>query len=325
MLAGKRNNPNSYRKTNLEKMLPVELESLLDAAPPANRPVRLELTPSGKSNLMLRLAERELDSLARWNQLPPIYWVNKVARAKPAADVLAVDPDPAKASRYGKMPVLASQQYGLGQVLYVGTDNFWRYRKNASDTYHAMLWGQIVQRMALPHLLGASKRTQLTSDQRNYSIGDKITLFARLYTETYEPMTAPTVTALCNNSQILLRPLPDRPGMYRGQLVATMPGNFQLSVEHDKSTTLEFTVTDPKLEITETAMNQTLLEQMASRSGGAFFREEDLPTLPNKIAGKNERLTSTLHVEIWSSPLYFLLLILTVTAEWIVRKFSQLK
>ena len=35
--------------------------------------------------------------------------------------------------------------------------------------------------------------------------------------------------------------------------------------------------------------------------------------------------TSDIEVELWSSPLYFLLMLLIVTAEWILRKLSQLK
>ncbi len=333
-LAGKRYNPNAYRSTPIEKMLPVELESMLDSTllPASAKPINIELTPAGKSNTMLRLADKELDSAAAWAKLPPIYFANKVARAKPAAEVLAVDPDPTKASRFGKMPILALQQYGLGQVLYLGTDNLWRIRKNTADRYHTMLWSQIVQRMALPRLLGASKRTQLTSDQKSYTTGSKVTIFARLYTEAFEPMTDSAVRGSYTdpNSQalprdLLLRPIPDRPGMYRGELIAPAPGNYALALDHDKTTKLEFAVTDPTQELAETAMNESLLRQLAQTTAGAFFREEDLHTLPAKIGSKTESLESTREIELWSSPFYLLLLFSVVTLEWVLRKFAQLK
>jgi hypothetical protein len=332
VLAGKRYMPAAYHRSVLEKMLPVELETLTDpnsVSAVASRPVRLELTAAGKASPMLRLAERETDSAARWAQLPPIYWVSRVARAKPAADVLVVDNDPAKATRYGKMPIIAAQQYGLGQMLYIGTDNLWRWRKNVGDKYHAALWGQMVQRMALPHLLGASKRTQLTCDQTSYTVGGKVTIFGRLYGEGFEPMSEPVIRGTCQvgdrQAEVLLRALPDRPGMYRGEFMPTQAGNYQFTVEHDKSSKLEFVVTEPKQELAETAMNESLLKQMAQRSGGAFFREEDLHSLPKKIGAKMERQESTLEVELWSSPFYFLLIVIVAAAEWIMRKASQLK
>ncbi len=72
-------------------------------------------------------------------------------------------------------------------------------------------------------------------------------------------------------------------------------------------------------------MNKQLLEQMASVSGGAFVREEDLYQLPEKMKGKMERMRSKLEVEIWSSPIYFILMLGLVSSEWILRKVSQLK
>ncbi|PYI82579.1 MAG: hypothetical protein DME26_17195 [Verrucomicrobia bacterium] len=64
---------------------------------------------------------------------------------------------------------------------------------------------------------------------------------------------------------------------------------------------------------------------MANLTGGAFFREENLYNLPETIAAKTEKVRSSLEVELWASPMYFLLLLGVVTAEWILRKLSYLK
>ena len=132
MVAGKRFAPQAYKVSVLERLLPVEfdrstMESPLDTL--NDKPIRLELTPAGRASPMLRLSDNEQENAALWKQLPPLYWVAKVARPKPAAEVLLVDPDPAKETRFGKMPVIALQQYGLGQVMFVGTDNTWRWEK----------------------------------------------------------------------------------------------------------------------------------------------------------------------------------------------------
>jgi len=39
----------------------------------------------------------------------------------------------------------------------------------------------------------------------------------------------------------------------------------------------------------------------------------------------SEGVRSALEVELWSSPLYFLLMLGVVTAEWVLRKLSHLK
>ena len=335
MVAGKRFSPLAYRRTVMEKILPVEfdsapMESAVDTV--AEKPVRLELTAAGRANPMLRLSDKEEENIALWKQLPPLYWIARVSRPKPAAEVLLVDPDPARESRFGKMPVIAWQQYGLGQVMYVGTDNTWRWRKNAGDVYYTTLWGQIAQRVSLQRLLGGSKRTQLTTDRQNYLTGDRISIYARLYGVGFEPIQEPAVRGFYglkngqgSKAEIPLRPIPEQPGLYRAEFVAPGPGNYEFAVEPDPTTTLDFNITEPKFELGETAMNQPLLQQIASATGGAFFREEDLYKLPETISQKTERVRSPLEVELWSSPFYFLLLIGVVTCEWVLRKMSYLK
>jgi hypothetical protein len=77
---------------------------------------------------MMQLSDKTEDNIARWAGLPPIYWTSRVTRSKPAAEVLLVDADPTRATRSGKMPIIATQQYGMGHVMFVGTDNTWRWR-----------------------------------------------------------------------------------------------------------------------------------------------------------------------------------------------------
>jgi hypothetical protein len=334
MIAGRQHNPQQFHGTPLEKLLPIETDDTPTHNTEAggDRPIHFELTAAGRAAPMMRLADTEQASNDIWAKLPPIYWDASVTRAKPAAEVLLVDSDPAKASRFGKMPIMAIQQYGLGQVMYVGTDNVWRWRRNVGDKYYSLLWGQIAQRLSLPHLLGESKRTQLTLDKRTYATGDRVTVYARLYSEGYEPVIEPSIaghygsaaTAIAPQS-VTLRPLPEQPGMYRGEFTAPVAGAYQFSVDRDDKTKLPFAVTEPKLELGETAMNEVALREMASASGGAFFHEEDLIKLPDSVAKKAEKIESTVDVDLWSSPIYFLTLMAIITAEWILRKLSHLK
>jgi hypothetical protein len=338
VIPGRRYGPGSWRGTPMEKLLPIEVDTTRrtlrgsDMTDVNDRPIKLEVTPLGFASPMLRLSDKAEESKQIWSKLPPIYWDATVSRAKPGASVLVVDPDPAKATRSGKMPVIAMQQYGLGQVLYVGTDNTWRWRKNAADKYHATLWGQMVQRMSLPHLLGESKLTQLSSDKKKYSTGDKVTIYARLYSAgTFEPVQEKTVSASYQASSgrapvpVALRPLPEQPGLYRGEFVAPEAGTYQFSVDRDPKEKLAINVSEPRLEFGETALNEGMLKEIAATTKGGYFREEDLYKMPDSTQLKTERVKSKLEVDIWSSPAYFLLLLIIVTAEWIGRKVVQLR
>jgi hypothetical protein len=334
LIAGPRNAPGTFGGSVLEKLMPVELDPAgAQPAGPASGTV-VEQTPQGRANPMLKLGANDEENARIWKSFGKVYWTARVLRAKPAAQVLLVDADSTRANRHGKMVLAAFQQYGLGQVLYLGTDNTWRWRRNTGDRHYPVLWGQIAQKLGLHHLLGGSKRTQLSVDKRNYTIGERVTVYARLYGTDFAPVREATVEAGYAvrvggapgpQQEVVLRAVPDQAGMYRGEFVAMLPGTHQFSVKSDPATTLDLDVAEPKFESGETAMNEPLLRQMAEASGGAYFREENLWQLPATISSKAERVTSTVDGELWSSPLFFIVLLLLGTLEWWLRKRWELK
>jgi hypothetical protein len=335
-IAGKNFMPEAYRGSEVEKMLPVELEPFRDDETGGGKAVTLALTPLGQTSQMLRLAPDEGENAALWAKFPPVFWDFKVARPKPAAQVLIEDTDPARASRFGNMPVFATQQYGVGQVFYLGTDNLWRWRKGDGVNEYPRLWGQIVQGAALAHLLGSSKKTQLSVDKEEHNVGDAVTVFARLYNDSFQPIAAAQAQAEYTvetgvagaereQQQVMLRAVPEQPGMYRGDFVALKAGRYRLATVDDPATSVEFTAREPQFELGETAMNEPLLKQMAAISGGRYFREEDLAGLSNELNRKPETLHTSRDLEIWSSPFYFLALCIVAATEWILRKRWNLK
>ena len=64
--------------------------------------------------------------------------------------------------------------------------------------------------------------------------------------------------------EVILRPIPDQPAMYRGEFVAPSAGSYGFWVESDPQTMLDFNVTEPKFEFGETAMNEGLLRDLAA-------------------------------------------------------------
>jgi hypothetical protein len=333
-LAGKNFMPDAYRDGVVEKMLPVEMEADRVGEGDTTRPVKLELSPLGRSSAMLQLAATEIDNAELWAAFPPVYWDYQVARAKPAARVLIQDQDAEKASSFGNMPVFATQQCGVGQVLYLGTDELWRWRKNEGVNEYPVLWGQIVEGGALAHLLGNSKKTQLSVDKDEYNVGDPVTVFARLYNGSFQPISDAQAAAQYEvntgvgpgeKEPLILRAVPDEPGMYRGDFVAAKAGRYRVESMREPGTGVEFNATEPQFELGETAMNEDLLRQMAAVSGGQFFREEDLGGLLNALNAKPETVQTARDLEVWASPFYFALMCLMAVTEWILRKRWGLK
>ena len=337
VLAGKQHCPARYVGTDLDAMLPVVLSSSPGTNKDdvyGNREITIERTLRGEGSPMLRLDDDGEENQRIWEELPGVYWVADVERAKPSAQVWLVQADDVKENSRDRKPVLALHAFGAGHVMYLGTDNLWRWRRNAGDLHHTTLWSQLIQRMALPRLMGFSRDVQLTLDRRTYRTGDRVRIQARLFDRDDLPL---------NGLQLVYRPLKGgeeqvvdlqnpSAGVYNGEFLAPKAGQYELNLKDPNGPreTLEqekryFAVREFNLEKTQTAMNEQLLRDMAAKTGGAFFREESLHELPAAIPDSKREISIRMERELWSSWIYFLLLLVVISAEWVIRKLSYLK
>ena len=228
--------------------------------------------------------------------------------------------------------MVALHRYGAGEVLFVGTDNFWRFRRNVGDRYHSILWGQIIQRMAGARLLTEVPRVTLKANKRRFRQGDRVRIYARLFTANWEPREDEVVRAILaagdepdRRQEVALRAIPGQPGIYRSEFAAATPGSYRLALPGDQVASLDFMVRDDNREHARAALNERLLRDLAEQTGGAYFPLGQLGQLPSALTERTARLTSLREVDLWSSPLFFVLLILLITTEWIIRKVSELK
>jgi len=330
MIAGRRHSPRSYADTPVADLLPVEFEPSSEggADPEFDQPIQVQLTARGKGDPLLSLAGQGESNDKMWSEMPPIFWVAETT-AKPGATVLMVDP--ARDTSQGKLPVIDSHKFGMGQVLYVGTDNTWRWRRNVGDRYYTRFWGQVNQRMAQQRFIGADKRVQISLDNQNYNVGDRVRVYARLYQEGYEPSLEERVRGVVTlagadgQSEVALKAVDGQSGLFFGEFVAPAAGQYQFHLQEAPDQRIDFTVAENSLEMAETAMNAKLMQDVAALTHGRFFREEDLHQLVEAISTNPATVNSRLELELWATPLYFLLILFVVTVEWVLRKWSYLK
>ena len=356
-LAGRNYMPDSYRRTPLETLFPVEFEGQqLSSGQPSTHAVPLVLSTAGENSPTVRLSNDDSENADIWKNMPGVYWDASVIKAKPAAEVLLEDSSPEKATRNGLMPVIALQSYGAGQTVFVGTDETWRWRKNVGEKYYTRFWGQVMLRLGLPRLLGASRLTQLATEKKSYVSGERVTISGRIYRSGFQPVIDPTVAGTLTiqpddpsapasglKTQVTLQASPGKPGFYEGEAIVTTPGVYSFATDTDPSSPIDFRVIQPKFEFGDTALNLALLKKMAETSGGALYREEDLykmlepssspgsdqtatpDNVPSGLGGASIRVPSPQEVELAFSPFYYSLMIFVATVEWLLRKRWQLK
>ncbi|HEV3203046.1 MAG TPA: hypothetical protein VGY77_01625 [Gemmataceae bacterium] len=334
LIAGRHHAPAGYVDTPLAEVLPLEVLPQkfpveYDARPQAFVPV---LTEAGKRNDMLALAEGEEENLRVWKELPGIYWHYPVTKLRPGGTALLNHPT-AKTGEQ-PMPVLAAQYYGKGQVLFLAMEETWRWRFNVGDRYFARFWGQVIYQIGLPHLLGNSKRVQLALEHADVLWGRPSSIYARLFDADFHPLIEERVPARLDfldakageerSQKITLEAVPGQPGEYRVLLPNDLAGRFELKMESPEPATLAYRVVlPPQHEMEPGGMEEDVLREAARISGGQFYREEDLHLLPSRIEPQNATFAHRQEVVLWN-PLAMLVFLVLVTAEWVLRKFSNL-
>lgn len=324
----------SLRGTPLEPLLPVELPreggaSPADGGPPAA--FALALAEAGRDSPVTRLGETREDNLRVWAGLPGVTWVAPVARARPGAEVLVRDgrggPDAA--------PVVALQGFGMGTTAFLGTDQFWRWRRGVGERYHTRFWGQLILRVTARRTQEGEGLVQLATERTAYTPGERVVVTARVFRAGYEPATDASFNARMRlepdgpdavpfEREVVLSAVPGRPGMYRGEFVATQTGEGVVTLAGAEPEA-RFVIEEPRLELADPAMNEPLLRAMAEAGGGRFLREEDLHAFPDALTTQTVPTASPLRIELGHSLPFLVLLLLFGFAEWILRKIWRLK
>jgi hypothetical protein len=333
-LSGPNFSPTAYAGTPLESLLPVVPDTMLsrDAATIRERePFQLQLSRIGENSPYLQMDPDPEENKRIWEAFPGVRWTAPLARVKPGAEVLLVDPRPEKSGRYGLLPVFAMQGYGSGKCVYFGTDETYRWRSRTGEKYYSILWGQIMQTLALQLLEGASSLTQLKSERKQYSIGDTVVISGNAYTEGFEPLLVPTLEGTMkmeSGGKTVEEPFElhgiDR-NAFRGEFTASTPGSYSFATTRDPDGIVKFEVIDSRPERTQTALDEKLLKSMAEISGGYFFREEDLAGLPDKIAAKSATVATFKKLELFHNGWFLAALLGFLFLEWLLRRLTQLK
>jgi uncharacterized membrane protein len=333
-MAGRQHAPSEYAATPLAEVLPVEFAPARFTAFDLERPQMFvpQLTRAGERSEMLALADTPDENARAWQALPGFYWNYPVTKLRPGATALLVHPR--QKSGEQSVPVLATQYYGKGQVLYIGTDETWRWRANGGEKIFGRFWGQVIYQMGLPHVIGMPKRVQLALERPEIVTGQRFHVYARVFDAEFRPFSGEKVNGRLERTDaapgeersrgVVLDPVPGLPGEYRVLLSHDTVGRFVLKVDEPTGAALEYKVSlPPQHELQVGSMDEEGLRGAALAGGGAFYREEDLHTLAANLRPQKASFTERHETLLWNAPM-LLIFVGLITIEWILRKFSNL-
>lgn len=266
-----------------------------------------------------------------WPQLPPATWTAQVAPS-PGAQVVAQLKSP---SLSAPLPAVVFRPAGAGAVLYLSTDELWRWRYQVADLYHQRLWMQIAAWIAAPPFQIETPTLAIGTDRLRYRVGDQAEIRVRLRSPAGAIIANATPQAhLIRDGETLatleLTADPNHAGIYRGLTPRLKQGDFEIAISDSPTAPrsdarLTFRASDREdQELAQLTLNTPLLQSLAQTTGGQFLRESqanDLPALLKRIDRKQTSIKETL---IWSSWWWFGILLALLTTEWLLRKRQRL-
>ena len=313
-----------WRGTPVEPLLPVRLD-----APAADSlfiaRVRVEPTRAAATHPATRL---QGDSVTGWDLLPELTMFNRLGEPRAGAEALLLGVD---AARGAEQVVLAHQRYGRGRAAVFAVQDSWMWRMHAGipleDRTHERLWRQLLRWLAAetPDNVAAELPTAPVPT------GEAVEVRARVEGPAFAGVNGARVLARVTSPSGEVAEVPldwalVRDGEYTGRFLPTETGLHRVSVETAGAdgailSSAGVVVVGPSMEEYFGArMRRPVLERVASETGGRFYAASDVGTLPEDIAYTARGVTVIEEKELWDMPAAFLLILLLMAAEWMVRR-----
>jgi len=311
-----------YAGTPLAPLFPIEWKE----AGVRDGITSLQLTPEAARLAPFALANDRSQNAEVWSHLQPPHWLSG-ASALPGASVLV---EAALGAR--KLPAVVYRPFGAGKVLYHAFDDSWRWRYEVADLYHVKYWNQAANWVAELPFAVRDKFVSIDAGGITYRPGESADLRVRLRDGEGRPVTNAAVDAVLTRDGLKIATIrlaadENAGGLFRGKTASLEPGNYEVAVqsvaiaERDAKARTDFKV-EPRAtgELTQLDLNEDLLRRMAAATGGEYLREENISRLADLLAPMSQGRVIESDTILWQSYWWFALVVLILTAEWILRK-----
>ena len=311
------------------------LRDVLPTSLPAGRssfhrnPATVELTAAGVDSPITRLLEDPVRNAQRWKKLTYLADYEDPGSPKPGATVLAE----MNVGRR-KLPLLVTQNYGHGRTAVLATGGTWRWQMSEAlgDPAHDLFWQQLLRWLVAdsPGPVAASVAEHTLLDQ------GQVHLAALVRDRQFQPAGTAHVTAHLLgpagvNALVEMQPSAEEAGMFRAEWTAEKPGPYVAEITADAASgamtpgalgrdALMFERDDGVAENFHTEQNRGLLEQLAAQTGGRYWKLSELKNLPRDMAYSEAGISVRSTKELWNMPVVFLLLLVLLLGEWLLRR-----
>ena len=292
----------------------------------------LRFSRAGESAEFLQITDEQGGDTNFWSRFAGYFGFFSVRGVKPAATLLASSGSPEVMGRSESGALIVEQFYGAGRVLYFGSGELWRLRRVDERAFEQIVT-KVIRYVGQGRLQRESDRGTLATDKQRYSMGSMAQLRITASDLQLNPLTLPALPVEVLSPSGTLRMMdvmldPNVPGTYLAFLPLDIEGTWTIQwaipdSEQQIVRTIQVQMSD--LERENPNRNESLLREIAERSGGIYFSEfSSAESLPERIGVRSQR--AVVDEASQEKLLYYLLwgICVLLLSEWTLRRLMQL-
>jgi hypothetical protein len=287
----------------------------------------VRLTPQGRTHpATSSLAGIATASGALQSAAPLLGRLDLTADAG-ALVLLATEEDPAA-------PCLVVGRHGQGQTAVLNGFPYWRWglsdrepvQRAATDFTSALVRWLVQPRDVQP--------VQLMVPKNVFESGEPVDFLAQVLDAQLAPLDDADVRVDVRRAEpdgrtegtLAPQRRPGHPGEYAGSLPGLGPGEYEATATATQGgrligrATARFAVDAYSAEFADTRQDADFLREIAARTGGTAVQPAAIADLARVLPRQERRVVLRSEVEVWNTTPLFVLFVLALGAEWLLRK-----
>lgn len=224
-----------------------------------------------------------------------------------------------------RQPLVAATAQGEQRRAFVWGEGFWRWRLADYQVHqsHAHVDRFLWQLCSFTALQSRRDRLQVEAE-RSYDAGAPVVLRAQLYNDAYQLTTTPDIKLELSGDSAHSEYLFLRSGNgYTLSLPALHEGLYRYhAIADGHEASGSFAVEALNIEQRRLTADHGLLATIASLTGGELYHPDQIAELTDKLSALKPVLyTRTRYTDMLHMPLALALIVLLLSAEWVLRKY----
>ncbi len=328
--------PETFR--DISVLYPVLLNRVapdLQLSQRADEPWPITLTQEGRATDFLKIADETGNaSVDLWQTFKGIYRSYPVRGVRDGAVVLLEYGNPRARTENGQPPFLASQFYGTGRTIFVGSAETWRLRE-ISPQGHQRFWTSLIREVGQGRRSRGNARGLLLLDRTEVAPGQPVNVRAQLYDARLQPLITESVPLTIVDAEGRTLTVPDRlhgdsrgAGQYVASFRPPAPGTYRISVPVPESSDVlqaSIDVVLPNLESQNPTLNTELLTNLTRETEGRYLPVSELATLPTLLPDQSQPVVVDEQLRtLWDRRWLMFVMVGLLAFEWIMRRVWRL-